>query len=375
MADVANERFESPGGTPEGNSIRPSKKRRQEGSAANPARKTAAAPGTATYPTDAVPEAVRRRFVVVKNRYHFPDGTHAFTDHGTRLTTSSENTEVIKSLIQIAEARGWREIAVRGTERFRQEAWFTAQLSGMEVTGHRPSAIERERLARVLARDPPPRAEEAVAPASEPPTAPSAREGLLDGRLLDHGRATYRHDPRQPMSYFVKLETPRGERTIWGVDLERAFKESLTKPGIGDRVGLRALRQEAVQVRREERDSTGERIERALDTHRNHWIIERRAFFNGRKEAAQLVRDSSLSPKQAAEKRPELVGTLLQVHLAKLAAAKLHSDDRDRFVTDVRSALADRIARGEPLPVVRLRERAPGHSSNPLERERAPVRG
>ena len=46
------------------------------------------------------------------------------------------------------------------------------------------------------------------------------RDGLLTGRLVDHGRETYRHDPREPMSYFVKLETPRGDRTIWGVDLE-----------------------------------------------------------------------------------------------------------------------------------------------------------
>ena len=40
------------------------------------------------------------------------------------------------------------------------------------------------------------------------------------------------------MSYFVKLKTARGEQVIWGVDLERAFKESLTKPERGDEVGL-----------------------------------------------------------------------------------------------------------------------------------------
>ncbi|EQD63381.1 hypothetical protein B2A_02376, partial [mine drainage metagenome] len=51
--------------------------------------------------------------------------------------------------------------------------------------------------------------------------------GLLTGKLIDHGRATYRHDSREPMSYFVKIETSRGDRTIWGVDLERAMKESL----------------------------------------------------------------------------------------------------------------------------------------------------
>src|SRR6202034_3338692 len=89
-----------------------------------------------------VPDEVRRRFVQVKNRYYFPDGERAFTDRGTRLTTSSENTEVIGSLIQIAEARGWSEVTVRGTERFRKESWFAAHLAGLDVRGYRPSEFE-----------------------------------------------------------------------------------------------------------------------------------------------------------------------------------------------------------------------------------------
>ena len=60
---------------------------------------------------------------------------------------------------------------------------------------------------------------------------------------------TFRHDPREPMSYFVKIETPRGDRTIWGVDLERAVRGSLTQSKAGDEVGLRAVRQEAVTAR------------------------------------------------------------------------------------------------------------------------------
>jgi len=59
--------------------------------------------------SDSVPEEVKRRFVEVKNKYYFPDGARAFTDRGTRLTTPSENTEVVKSLVEIARARGWTE--------------------------------------------------------------------------------------------------------------------------------------------------------------------------------------------------------------------------------------------------------------------------
>src|SRR5882724_4600547 len=102
--------------------------------------------------TPRVPEDVRKRFVQVGAKYFFPDGARAFTDLGHRLTTPSENTEVIKSLITIAHARGWNEITVTGTERFRRDAWAQARLLGLEVRGYKPTDIENERLARSLAR-------------------------------------------------------------------------------------------------------------------------------------------------------------------------------------------------------------------------------
>ena len=348
-----------------------------------------------------VPEHIRQRFVQVGRHYHFPDGTRAFTDRGGRLTTPSENTEVIRSLVTIAQARGWNEITVRGTERFRKEAWTAARLAGLEVRGYRPTEFEQERVARTLARG-----REGTAPdrAESPPKSrgspeisesahgqgarsetqsgrPGRRDGLLTGKLVDHGRATYRHDPREPMSYFVKIETARGDRTIWGVDLDRALRESLTRPEAGDDVGLRAVRQDAVTVRAPERDAEGTVVaQRELATHRNRWIVEKRAFFEARAEAARTLRDRTIDPKQAVKRHPELVGTYLQVRAAELAARQFRDpEDRERFVSQVRSGLADGVARGEPLPPVRLRERAaerPSARARPVRtREPAPVRG
>jgi Large polyvalent protein-associated domain 7 len=373
----------TPDATRAENSIRPSKKLRKDNGSPAP---TAAAPSSANTPAKAtpehvVPEEVRRRFVQVKNRYYFPDGARAFTDRGTRLTTSSENTKVVRSLIQIAEARGWTEVTVRGTERFRKEAWFAARLAGLEVRGYRPSEFEQGHLVRTLGRQGPAPAIDSVTagsgptPAEHDARAPEKRGGLLTGRLVDHGPAPYRHDPHEPMSYFVRLETARGDRTVWGVDLERAFKESLTQPETGDEVGLRSVRQEAVKVRTQKRGEAGELIERDLETHRNHWIIEKRAFFEARAEEARTVRDTSIDPKQAVKNHPELVGTYLQVHAAELAAKQFRDpQDRERFVHKVRAALADAVARGEPLPAVRLRERAAERTPKAPEREAAPVR-
>jgi hypothetical protein len=373
-----------PSTTPDGraaeNSVRPAKRRRQEPNAQ--ATSAGQSPqGAGQKPAHPVPEEVKRRFVQVKNRYYFPDGARAFTDRGMRLTTASENTEVVRSLILIAEARGWSEVTVRGTERFRREAWFAGQKLGIDVRGYKPTEFERGRLVRTLNRQGPGPTEDSVTPGEKPvPAAPEKRrprhEELLAGQLVDHGPAPYHQDPHEPMSYFVKLESNRGERTIWGVDLERAFKESLTKPEIGDEVGLRAVRQDAVKVRSHRRGDDGELIERELETHRNRWIIEKQSFFEARAEAARTVRDASVDPKQAVKQHPELVGTYLQVHAAELAAKRFRDpQDRERFVEKVRSALADSVARGEPLPAVRLRERAPARAPQTPEREAAPVRG
>ncbi len=156
------------------------------------------------------------------------------------------------------------------------------------------------------------------------------------------------------------------------------MKESLTRPQVEEEVGLRAVRQEAVRVRAHERDTEGKILaEKDLNTHRNRWIVEKRAFFEARAEAARTLLDTAVDPKRAVKRHPELVGTYLQVHAAELAAKKFRDrEDQQRFVAQVRSALADAVARGEPLPPVRLRESAPERAAAASRgsRDREPAR-
>lgn len=388
----------------EENSIGPTR-RRAKSMAALPAAAQPEQSKPATRPKQSgakqtVPEDVRRRFVQMKDEYFFPDGAKAFTDRGDRLTTQSENTEVVRSLITIAQSRGWGEVRVRGSERFRREAWAAAQTAGIEIRGYKPSEFEQSRLARTIAQQsatlaprvaesPPASRDHADAGA---PSKTSEREGrprgLLVGTLVEHGRAPYRNDMKEAMSYYAKIETSTGERTVWGVDLERAFKESLSKPAAGDLVGLRAVRQEPVTVKARERDAEGKVVrERDLDTVRNRWIVEKREFFQERAAAAQTLRDQSIDPKQGARKHPELLGTYLQMHAAEIAAKQLRDpQDQKRFVEKVREALATSVARGDPLPPVRLKERERTQESQrspeartsartSRDREAAPVRG
>ncbi len=54
--------------------------------------------------------------------------------------------------------------------------------------------------------------------------------------------------------YFVKVATSTGVEEVWGIDLERALRESKSGVKVGDQIGIRRLGQEAVTVTL--RDST-----------------------------------------------------------------------------------------------------------------------
>jgi hypothetical protein len=376
------ERPERAGRAPEVNSIearrRPRKLRgAQDEVRADPEARTPAAPpseGSDRISSDSdpwtVPESVRDRFVQDGHRFYFADGKEAFKDRGRRLTTSSENTQVVHSLIEIARSRGWSEVTVSGTERFRQEAWRQARMAGLAVRGYKPDEVQQQQLIRALGRNLPRSTgvDAVVAEAPLPPTTegsahPSARQSAherIAGKLLEHGRDSYRHDPNAEPSYFVRLRTADGAREIWGKDIERALAKSLTQPQIGDDVILQQAGRDSVTVKRLERDRQGELQAKEAAVYRNRWVIEKREFFDERARAADIVRDAGIDVRTAVRERPQLAGTYLNLRAAELVARALRDpEDQRRFVAQVRSALADGIERGEPLQPVRLRERGP----------------
>ena len=344
----------------------------QEGNSSG--RRGAGSDPAAPVDLESIPQEVSVRFVNLGAKYFFPEGEFAFKDHGHKLTTVSENTEIVRSLIAIARARQWQDITVSGTEGFRRSAWQQAVTAGLVLRGYTPTALEEAQLARTLGRRSGAEADRAAsereqesraptaAPAAVPPrAAPVGKERWIFGKLLDHGRENFQYNPHEDISYFVKIKTDQGQEIVWGKDLERAFRQSKTQPQIGERIGLRQVGQEPVTVQARERDSAGHVIrEQSLKTHRNAWLVESERFFKERAEAAGTVRDARITPGRAIESRPQLVGTYLAVGAAEKLAAQRFADpeDRRRFVAIVREALADAIQRGEALLSPKLREGA-----------------
>src|SRR5882724_4973125 len=189
---------------------------------------------------------------------------------------------------------------------------------------------------------------------------------LLIGRLKEHGPANYQFRAKEDLSYYVKVLTSRGERILWGKDLKRALHEGETQPKVGDLVGARRVRREAVTVTNRQRDAEGRVIaqEERL-AHRTRWVVEKVAFFAERARLARRLRDEQVDAKDTVRAHPELKSTFLSVRAAEDYADRKIKDpkDRERFLELLKGAMTGSIHKGEPLPSVRIKE---GKRVNPV---------
>ena len=178
------------------------------------------------------------------------------------------------------------------------------------------------------------------------------------GRLAAHGRANYQFRAAEEPSYYLKLLTSRGERTLWGKDLERALTEAETRPAVGDLVGARRASREAVTITSRLRDAAGQVVSQAeRQAHRTNWVVEKVQFFAERARIARRLRDEQSDIRESVRAHPELRSAFLSVRAAEEFASKRIANDADRakFLDLIKGAIAGSIKQGEPLPSVRLR--------------------
>jgi hypothetical protein len=188
-------------------------------------------------------------------------------------------------------------------------------------------------------------------------TRPSRGGSLVIGRLTEHGRANYQFRAAENASYYVRLLTSRGAKTLWGKDLERALESGETRPKVGDLIGARRVAREAVTVTNR-RVADGRIIAEEHHAHRTRWVVEKVQFFAERARLARRLRDEQADVRETVRAHPELKSSFLSVRAAQDFAARRISDpkDRTRFLSLMREAMAASIQKGEPLPAVRLHD-------------------
>lgn len=171
---------------------------------------------------------------------------------------------------------------------------------------------------------------------------------LVTGRLMEHGTANYRFQADQQPSYYVRLQTVHGARVLWGKDLQRAIRESVSQVMIGDTVGARHVGQQRVDPlvsQREAKDAA------RTPLYRNRWVVEKLSLLVERAQAARRLRDERLASRTLMTERPELAQELRVEHAARAWALRYlqNERDRERFVMLVRQALDEMHPRSEAL--------------------------
>ena len=239
---------------------------------------------TESRPADAAARAraatsVQRRYLVDGDRYlsRQVGNPVAFEDRGGRLNTASDDPEVARSMMRLAFGQGWSQATLSGSAAFRREAWLEASALGLATRGYEPQPADRARLREVLeetlqrtpsareTRRPEPKAargtsadtedrasrddarlvevlkaqmrargdgESAIARAATLATQALRKERSVGGTVVEYGRAPYAFDPANNASFYVKLDTGRGERTVWGLELEQSLRDA--RIGRGD---------------------------------------------------------------------------------------------------------------------------------------------
>lgn len=318
-----------------------------------------------------VPSRVQEKFLNVENRFYFRDETPAFTDMETSLRAQAMHHEVIGAMVDIAIARSWDGMTVKGTNEFKKAVWLEAKSRGLEVAGYKPSELDLAQLAKKQEH----RQQAKALGAGEhnevlkgidrgqsvdhsAPAVDQAKEDKkarrYEGVLLEHGEANYKFDPKEKESYFVKIETAHGVETVWGVDLPRALDEA--KAQVGEKVQLEFAGKKAVTVVVEDKDKDGNVVGSHEETvNRNTWNLKRAEAFRTQ-DLADVVKDhpdlaasaGALAAAEAAAREGKIVDA--KGKPVSEATAK-------RFIEKTKETVAKRIEEGEPVQGVKVRDK------------------
>ena len=81
-----------------------------------------------------------------------------------RITTRLDDRQTVSAMLDLAQARGWQSVKLRGTDSFKREAWVQAQVRGMQTEGYQPKATDMQEAQRRTV---------AATPVAQPATAPA----------------------------------------------------------------------------------------------------------------------------------------------------------------------------------------------------------
>lgn len=314
-----------------------------------------------------VPPEIEKRYLRVGNTFYNRKNSAqvAFEDKGNKLETLSNSETIAESMVRIAQARGWDEIKVSGSEIFRREAWLEAAAHGMHVRGYNPSKQDRVELAKRMERGSRPfrgrengderapankiwdrgqdlkwealtveqaRAELAVEQARAEEMAVRDNPASTDEQIGE-AKGTRKNAEAAAYQAALSADTPAGARLRELDRMERERDGSANTPDVAVDLALDADQQGKV-VATEEKDAR-----------RNSWNVQLAEAF------------AKNSPEEAARQHPELASAAAAMSTVEKKALADGLDERQRAIVmeRARQNVVNSIERGD-IPKVRMKE-------------------
>lgn len=103
-----------------------------------------------------IPEELNKKYLIKgdneKATYYYGNDTEreAFKDTGNKIVARSEGAAIARSMVALAEAKGWDSIKASGKEEFRREVWLEAQKRGLTVTGYEPTPQDKQNAEKMI---------------------------------------------------------------------------------------------------------------------------------------------------------------------------------------------------------------------------------
>jgi len=305
------------------------------------------------------------------------DQVPAFRDHGNRITMesseSSKNPEHVMAALLTAARHYGGKLEITGSDEFKQRAIDLIASHGLKVTMKNPAQQamlddarlhhQAENVARATVHASPvtpddlanraehdDRATQANGPTASSAGADDGHAMLRDsgqrspgaaeqaprtadketldfkqgvkGQIVEHGPAPYGFDKNNADSYFIRLRTKSGVKTVWGVELESAMRQSRVCEG--QVVNLQLMDKKAVNIQKPVHDEQGKLLRyEAATVHRNTWKITSMTPVNVRPHDAPTLGETlsaydlrafetlqdKLSVKELMEHIPEIPST------------------------------------------------------------------
>jgi Large polyvalent protein-associated domain 7 len=211
------------------------------------------------------PQSIAKKYYVEEKngeRSYFDDykrSALAMRATDTLVTSKREDLNTIRSMLEIAQARGWQSIEIRGTAEFRREAWIEATAQGIEARGFEPSDSDRQEADRRRGERGP--ANE-IRTQNVPAQAPKADTQAL---------------PKDTQA--VLTQSPKINTQAPSKDAQAQFKGNLVNSSSADnRKVVRNAEKELSQDGRLILAALSEKIDRQMNKHNNETKVEMKAF-------------------------------------------------------------------------------------------------